>query len=61
MRISPYWRNSGICLGSLINIYLCDLFVFMAESNTESYADDTTLYVCEKNRQMCKVSWNLNL
>ena len=28
----------------LINIYMRDLFVFIAESNVANYADDTTLY-----------------
>ena len=27
---------------------MCDLF-FIAESNVGTYADDTTLYTCEKN------------
>ena len=37
-------------LGSLsFNIYMCDLFLFMSESNVANYADDTTLYACEKN------------
>ena len=27
---------------------MCDLF-FIAESNVGTYADDTTLYACEKN------------
>ena len=33
----------------LFNIYMCDLFLFMSESNVANYADDTTLYACEKN------------
>ena len=28
---------------------MCDLFLFMSESNIANYADDTTLYACEKN------------
>ena len=32
----------------LFNIYMCDLFLFMSESNVANYADDTTLYPCEK-------------
>ena len=32
----------------LFNIYMCDLFLFMSESNVANYADDTTLYTCEK-------------
>ena len=32
----------------LFNIYMCDLFLFMSESNVANYADDATLYACEK-------------
>ena len=32
----------------LFNIYMCDLFLFMSESNVANYADDKTLYACEK-------------
>ena len=32
----------------LFNIYMCDLFLFMSESNAANCADDTTLYACEK-------------
>ena len=32
----------------LFNIYTFDAFLFMAESNVANYADDVTLYVCEK-------------
>ena len=32
----------------LFNIYMCDLFLFMSKSNVANYADDTTLYACEK-------------
>ena len=28
---------------------MCDLFLFMSESNVANYADDTTLYAYEKN------------
>ena len=28
---------------------MCDLFLFMPESNVENYADDTSLHVREKN------------
>ena len=27
---------------------MCDLFLYMSESNLANYADDTTLYACEK-------------
>ena len=27
---------------------MCDLFLFMSESNVANYADDTTLNACEK-------------
>ena len=27
---------------------MCDLFLFMSEFNVANYADDTTLYACEK-------------
>ena len=33
----------------LFNIQMCDLFLFMSESNVVNYADDATLYACEKN------------
>ena len=46
MEASPYWRTTGPLL---FNIYMCDLFLFMSESNIANYADDTTLYACEKN------------
>ena len=49
----------GSVLGpSLFNIYMCDLFLLMSESNVGNYADDTTLYACEKNYMMCKESLN---
>ena len=36
----------GSVLGPfLFNIYLCDLFLLMPESNVANYADDTTIYV----------------
>ena len=28
---------------------MCDLFLFMYDSNVANYADDMTLYACEKN------------
>ena len=27
---------------------MCDLFLFMSQSNVANYADDTILYACEK-------------
>ena len=40
----------GSVLGPLkFNIYMCDLFLLMSESNVANYADDTTVYACEKN------------
>ena len=40
----------GSALGPLLfnNIYICDLFLFMSESNVANYGDDTTLYAFEK-------------
>ena len=32
----------------LFNIYMCDFFLFISESNVANCADDTTLYTCEK-------------
>ena len=45
----------------LFNMYMCDPSLFMSESNVANYADDTTLFKCEKNYMMWKVSLNLNL
>ena len=43
-------------LGSLsFNIYMCDLFLFMSESNVANYADDKTLYACEKKLYDVKI------
>ena len=43
-------KPQGFVLGPLLfNIYMCDLFLFMSESNVTNYADDTTQYACEKN------------
>ena len=40
----------GSVLGPLLfNIYICDLFLFMSDSNVENYADDMAPYACEKN------------
>ena len=33
----------------LCNLFLWDLFLFVAEADIMSYADDNTLYVCSKN------------
>ena len=33
----------------LFDIYICDLFLFISESNVANYTNDTTLYACEKN------------
>ena len=46
MEASPYWRTTGPLL---FNIYMCDLFLFMSESNVANYADDKTLDACEKS------------
>ena len=32
----------------LFNIYMCDFFLSISESNVANCADDTTLYTCEK-------------
>ena len=49
METSHYWRTSGICLGRLLfNIYMRDLFLFIAEINVTNYADDTRPCACEK-------------
>ena len=49
------WKHLliGIPQGSVLgllsfNIYICDLFLFMSESNVANYGDDTTLYAFEK-------------
>ena len=39
------------------NIYMCDLFLFMSESNVTNYEDDTTLYACEKNLYDVQRKW----
>ena len=39
----------------LFNIYMCDLFLFMSESNVANYADDKTLYACEKKLYDVKI------
>ena len=48
------WKHLliGIPQGSVLdplsfNIYMCDLFLFMSESNGANYADETTLYAFE--------------
>ena len=32
-----------------MNLFLCDLFLFVEEADIMSYADDNTLYVCSEN------------
>ena len=46
METSRYWRTSGAPF--LFTIYMCDLFLFMSESNVANYMVDTTLYACEQ-------------
>ena len=42
--------SQGCVLSPLLfNIYMCETFLFMSEYNVAYYADDTTLYACEKN------------
>ena len=42
--------RQGSVLGPLLfNIYMYDSFLFMSESDVANYADDKTLYACEKN------------
>ena len=53
MEASPYWRTTGPLL---FNIYICDLFLFMSESNAANYAM-TGLYMrVKKIYMMCKES-----
>ena len=40
----------GSVLGPLLfNLFLCDLFLFVEEVDSMSYADDNTPYVCSEN------------
>ena len=46
MERSHFWSSSRLILGQLLlNIYLCDLFMFTDNIDIGSYADDTTPYV----------------
>ena len=58
------WKHLliGIPQGSVLgllsfNIYICDLFLFMSESNVANYADDKTLYACEKKLYDVKIKF----
>ena len=52
----------GSVLGpSLFNIYICDLFLFMSDSNVANHADHTTLYACEKKLYDAQRKLDLNL
>ena len=58
------WKHLliGIPQGSVLgllsfNIYMCDLFLFMSESNVANYADDKTLYACEKKLYDVKIKF----
>ena len=42
--------SQGIILGPLLfNIFLNDIFFFLKDANLGNYADDSTLYACNKN------------
>ena len=42
-------KSAGNLGPSLFNIYICNLFLCITDSNIANYADDTTLYECEEN------------
>ena len=39
---------------ALFNVYLCDMSLFIIESNIGVYADDATLYECEARTLLLK-------
>ena len=46
----------GVCQGSILgplffNIHFCGLFYFLEDFDVASYADDTTIYTTEKNKE----------
>ena len=47
-----YGVPQGSTLGPLLfNTQLCDLFYFLENTDIASYADDTTIYSAQKNRE----------
>ena len=53
-----FWKDiifgipQGFILGPLLfNIHLCNLFNFLEDFDTASYADDTTIYITEENKE----------
>ena len=47
---------------ALFNVYLCDMSLFIIESNIGVYADDATLYECEARTLLLKheFGWSSN-